>query len=132
MVIAGDFGVGQVFLSMLWFFLFFIWIMLLFQVFADLFRSKDLSGVAKFLWIVFVIFLPYLGVFVYLIVRGHKMAEHQVADAQASEEAFRTYVQSAAGSASPADQLARLAELHEKGKLSDDEYATMKAKVING
>src|SRR5262245_66609873 len=75
-VIAAQWGTGQVFWSMLWFFLFFIWIWLLITVFADVFRSHDLSGVAKFLWVVFVILVPFLGVFVYLIARGHKMADH--------------------------------------------------------
>ena len=68
-----EFGTGQVFWSMLWFFLFFIWIWMLFVVFGDIFRSHDLSGWAKALWSIFVIFVPYLGVFVYLIARGHKM-----------------------------------------------------------
>ena len=75
-MLAAQFGTGQVFWSMLWFFLFFIWIWLLITVFADIFRSHDMGGFAKFLWVIFVIFLPYLGVFVYLIARGHKMSEH--------------------------------------------------------
>ena len=73
-----DFGTGQVFWSMLWFFLFFIWIWLLIVVFSDIFRSPDLSGWGKALWSIFVIVVPYLGVFVYLIARGHKMQEHAV------------------------------------------------------
>ena len=81
-MLANDFGTGQVFLSMLWFFLFFIWIWLLITVFADIFRSHDMGGFAKFLWVIFVIFLPYLGVFVYLIARGHKMSEHAMEAAQ--------------------------------------------------
>jgi len=76
MLLASEFGTGQVFWSMLWFFLFFIWIIILFQVFADIFRSKDLSGWGKALWSIFVILVPYLGVFVYLIARGGKMQEH--------------------------------------------------------
>ena len=74
-----EFGTGQVFLSMLYFFLFFIWIWLLIVVFGDIFRSHDLGGFAKALWVIFVIIVPYLGVFVYLIARGHKMSEHAVA-----------------------------------------------------
>ena len=76
MTLASDFGTGQVFLSMLWFFLFFIWIWLLIVVFSDLFRSHDLGGWAKAAWVIGIIILPYLGVLLYLIVRGHKMAEH--------------------------------------------------------
>ena len=76
MVVASDWGTGQVFLEMLYFFLFIIWIWLLIIVFADIFRSHDMGGFAKAIWVIFVIILPYLGVFVYLIARGHKMAEH--------------------------------------------------------
>ena len=88
-----EFGTGQVFWSMLWFFLFFIWIWLLIVVFSDIFRSHDLSGWGKALWTIFVIVLPYLGVFVYLIARGHKMQEHAVQAAQEQDAAFRSYVQ---------------------------------------
>src|SRR6476619_4051602 len=102
MPLASDFGTGQVFLSMLWFFLFFIWIWLLISVFSDVFRSDDLSGWAKALWTFFVIVLPYLGVFVYLIARGKKMGEHALRDATRQEEQRRAYVQSVAGSAGPA------------------------------
>ena len=75
-MLGSDFGSGQVLWSMLWFFMFFIWIWILITVFADIFRSHDLSGWAKAIWVIFVIFVPYLGVFVYLIARGHKMSEH--------------------------------------------------------
>ena len=87
-MIVAEFGTGQVFLSMLWFFLFFIWIWLLIVVFSDIFRSRDLSGWAKALWVIFVIIVPYLGVFVYLIARGHKMQEHAVQAAQAQDAAM--------------------------------------------
>ncbi len=87
--LTSSFGTGDVFWSMLWFFLFFIWIWLLIAVFADIFRSQDLSGWAKALWTVFVIVLPYLGVLVYLIARGHKMSEHAVQAAQAQDAATR-------------------------------------------
>ena len=78
-MILAEFGTGQVFLSMMYFFLFFIWIWLLIVVFGDIFRSHDLGGLAKALWVIFVIVVPYLGVFVYLIARGHKMSEHAAA-----------------------------------------------------
>jgi putative oligomerization/nucleic acid binding protein/phospholipase D-like protein len=128
-LLADDFGSGQVFLSMLWFFLFFIWIWLLITVFADIFRSPDLSGWGKALWSIFVIFLPYLGVFVYLIARGHKMQEHAVNLAQQQDAAAREYIRSTVSSASPADQIAQLADLHAKGVIDDAEFAKMKAKV---
>src|SRR6476660_6326201 len=107
-MLANEFGTGQVFLSMLWFFLFFIWIWLLIAVFSDIFRSHDMGGFAKFLWVIFVIFLPYLGVFVYLIARGHKMSEHAMQAAQQQDAAARQYIQDAAGTGgSAADELNR-------------------------
>lgn len=129
-MVLAQFGTGQVFWSMLYFFLFFIWVWLLITVFADIFRSRDLSGWGKALWTIFVVFMPYLGVFVYLIARGKKMGEHAVEAAQAQDQAFRAYVQEAAGSgSSTADELAKLASLHDQGVLDDAEYARMKAKV---
>jgi hypothetical protein len=128
-LLAAEWGTGQVFWSMLWFFLFFIWIWLLIIVFMDIFRSHDLSGVAKALWIIFVILLPYLGVFVYLIARGHKMQEHAVEAAQAQDAAMRTYVQSVTET-SPADELAKLADLKAKGVIDDAEYERLKAKAL--
>ena len=130
-MLASDFGTGQVFLSMLWFFLFFIWIWLLITVFSDIFRSHDMGGFAKFLWVIFVIFLPYLGVFVYLIARGHKMSEHALEAAQANDAATRAYIQQAAGTgASSADELARLADLKAKGVITDAEFEQAKAKAL--
>jgi len=132
MVFASDFGTGQVFLSMLYFFLFFIWIWLLIVVFSDIFRSHDLGGFAKAMWVIFVIILPYLGVFVYLIARGHKMQEHAMQTAQQQDAAFKQYVQQAAGtSGSTADELARLADLKANGTLSDAEFEQAKAKLLN-
>jgi hypothetical protein len=131
--LASDFGTGQVFFSFLWFFLFFIWIWLLIIVFSDIFRSHDLGGFAKFLWVIFVIILPYLGVFVYLIARGHKMSEHAIESAQAQDAAARAYIQQAAGTpSSPADELQRLADLKAQGVIDDAEFQRLKAKAISG
>jgi hypothetical protein len=130
-MIASDFGTGQVFLSMLWFFLFFIWIWLLITVFADIFRSRDIGGWAKALWVIFVVLVPYLGVFVYLIARGHKMGEHAVEDAQAQDAAARAYIRQAAGTAGgSANELARLADLKAQGVIDDAEFARLKAKIV--
>jgi hypothetical protein len=126
---AAEWGAGQVFWSMLWFFLFFIWIWLLILVFSDIFRSHDLSGVAKALWIIFVILVPYLGVFVYLIARGHKMQEHQIDAAKAQDAAMRQYVQQVAAT-SPADELTKLADLKAKGVIDDAEYERLKAQAL--
>jgi magnesium-transporting ATPase (P-type) len=131
MPLASDFGTGQVFLSMLWFFLFFIWIWLLIVVFSDIFRSHDMGGFAKFLWVLFVIILPYLGVFVYLIARGHKMAEHAQQAAAAQDAAAKAYIQSAAGtSGSTADEIQRLADLKAQGVINDAEFEAGKAKAL--
>jgi Short C-terminal domain/Phospholipase_D-nuclease N-terminal len=132
-VVAAEWGTGQVFWSFLWFFLFFIWIWMLIMVFSDIFRSQDLSGWSKALWSLFIIVLPYLGVFVYLIARGHKMGEHARADAAAQDAAFRQYVQEATGTtggAGTAQELERLSQLHQQGILNDAEYAQAKAKAL--
>ena len=127
-----EFGTGSVFWSMLWFFCFFIWIWLLIMVFSDIFRSHDLSGWAKALWIIFVIVLPYLGVLVYLIARGKEMTQHRIDDAQAVDAAQRQYIQTVAGSggASAADEIARLADLREKGVIDEAEFQAGKAKAL--
>src|SRR6478672_6120050 len=113
-MLGSDFGSGQVFWSMLWFFLFFIWIWILITVFADIFRSHDMSGWAKALWVIFIVVLPYLGIFVYLIARGGSMHERSVQQMQQADAEFRDYVQQAAGTGSVADELARLADLKER------------------
>jgi hypothetical protein len=133
MLVASDFGTGQVFLSMLWFFLFFIWIWLLIIVFSDIFRSHDMGGLAKALWVIFVIILPYLGVLVYLIARGHKMQEHAIAAAQAQDAAFKQAVQQAAGTGGgTADEIARLADLKANGTITEAEFEQAKAKALAG
>jgi hypothetical protein len=130
-MLLATFGTGQVFWSMLWFFLFFIWIWLLIVVFSDIFRSPDLSGWEKGLWTVGIIFLPYLGVFIYLIARGGKMQKHAVQDAQAQDAAFRQYVQGAVGDGkSTADELATLADLRDRGVISEAEFQQAKAKAL--
>ena len=129
MLVAAEWGSGQVFWSMLWFFLFFIWIWLLIVVFADIFRSRDLGGWAKALWVIFVIVFPYLGVFVYLIARGHKMSEHAAQAAQQQDAAMRQYVQQVAAP-SPADELTKLAALRANGTIDEAEYQRLKAKAL--
>jgi Short C-terminal domain/Phospholipase_D-nuclease N-terminal len=129
-----EYTVGDAFLTMLWFFLFFIWIWLLISVFSDIFRSDDLGGWGKALWTVFVIFLPYLGVFVYLIARGKKMGEHAVRDHARQEQQMRDYVQSVAGSggggSSAAQEIERLHQLKNQGAITDDEFQAAKAKLL--
>jgi hypothetical protein len=131
MFLAAEFGTGQVLWSILWFFLFFLWIWLVITVFVDIMRSDDLSGWAKALWVIAIILLPYLGIFIYLIARGGNMADRHVSDAQAADEAQRAYIRQAAGGSDTADQLASLADMHNNGKLDDNEYAQAKAKVLD-
>ena len=129
-MVLATFGVGQVLLSMIYFFFLFIWIMLLFQVSIDIFRSHDLSGAMKVVWLLFIIVLPYLGVFVYLVARGGKMHENQLKQAEAQQAAMAGYIKSAAGTPSAADELSRLHDLHTSGAIDDAEYAKLKAKVV--
>ncbi len=130
MLIAAEWGVGQVLWSMLWFFMFVIWIWMVVVIFSDIFRSEDLSGGSKALWSIFIIFLPFLGIFAYLIARGGKMSERAATAAQDANAATQAYIRDAAAVSTDADQLAKLAELHSAGKIDDAEYATAKAKII--
>ena len=122
----------NVFWSIFEFFLWVIWIWILIMVFIDIFRSHDLSGVAKALWFLFVLFIPLIGVLVYLIVRGGSMHERGVAQARQQDQQFRHYVQEAAASspASTADQLSKLADLRDRGVISAEEFEREKAKVL--
>jgi hypothetical protein len=132
MITASSFGTGQVLWSMLWFFLFFIWIWLLIMIFSDIFRSRDLGGWAKALWSVFIIVVPFLGVFIYLIARGHKMQQHAIDQAQEQDAAFRQYVQSTVSTTSTADEISRLADLRSQGVISDAEFEQAKKKALAG
>ncbi len=131
-MLLAEFGTGQVFWSMLWFFLFFIWIWLLISLFGDIFSSSDLSGGAKAMWTIFIIVLPFLGVLVYLIVRGNSMQERSLKRAADQEAQFRGYVQTVAatGGGGAADELAKLADLRDKGVISEAEFQTAKAKAL--
>ncbi len=118
----------DIFWAMIWFFLFFVWIWLLISIFADIFRS-EMSGFAKAAWIIFVIVTPFLGVLIYLIANGGKMQERSMEAAVAQQKAQQAYIQQVAGSSS-ADELAKLAKLHQDGVLSADEFAAQKAKLL--
>ena len=131
-MLASSYPVLDAFLTMLYFFLFIIWIWLLIMVFIDIYRSRDLSGGAKALWVIFVIILPLLGVLVYLIARGSKMHERAAAEAADQQKQFDAYVRETAGTSgdTTADQLSRLADLKNQGVLSDAEFETQKAKIL--
>ena len=130
-MLAAEWGLLNVFWAMLGFFLFVMWLMLVFTIFGDLFRDHSVSGISKALWSLLIIFLPYLGVFLYLIVRGSGMAERNAKDVKAAEDEFRTYLRENAGTATAAEQLATLSDLHDRNKISDEEYENLKAKVIS-
>ena len=131
-MLASSYPILDAFLTMLYFFLFIIWIWLLITVFIDIFRSHDMGGVAKALWVIFVIVLPFLGVFVYLIARGGKMHERAAQDAAQQQKAFDAYVKQAAGTSGDgaADQLSKLADLKSQGVITDAEFETQKAKIL--
>jgi hypothetical protein len=131
-MLAYDYPQGSVFLTMLYFFLFFIWIYILITVFVDIFRSNDLSGWAKALWSIFIIILPFLGVFIYLIARGGKMQQRSMKDAAEQKSEFDAYVRQTAGTSGTdvASQLSQLADLKAQGVLSDAEFEAQKAKVL--
>ena len=130
-MLLAEFGTGQVFWSMLWFFLWIIWIWMLIAIFGDIFRSPDLSGWGKALWSIFVIVLPFLGVFVYLIARGRKMQEHAINDAQQRDDMMRQYVQNVTSSGGSADEIARLADLRDRNVLTEAEFQQAKAKALS-
>jgi ABC-type multidrug transport system fused ATPase/permease subunit len=111
-------------------FLWVIWFWILITVFIDIFRSHDLNGWEKALWFLFVLLIPLIGVLVYLIARGGKMQQRATRDQQQSEQEFRSYVQEAASSGTTADQLAKLADLRDRGVITPEEFEREKAKVL--
>jgi Short C-terminal domain/Phospholipase_D-nuclease N-terminal len=129
-MLASSYPLLDVFWTMLMFVGFFIWIWLLILVFGDIFRSRDIGGLARTLWILFVIIVPLFGVLIYLIARGHGMADRNAKQAHQQQQAFDDYVRETASASSPADQLTQLAALHDQGTLSDEDFEKAKAKVI--
>lgn len=132
MLLAAEFGSGQVLWSIFWLFVFVMWIFLIIFIFSDIIRSHDMSGWAKALWAAGIIFFPYIGIFAYLIIRGGSMSKRQLQDAKDADVAMKSYIRETAGGggSTDADQLARLSELHTAGKLDDAEYSKAKAKVL--
>lgn len=125
----------NVFLTTMWFFLWVLWIMLLFRVFGDLFRDRELGGWAKAGWCVLLIVLPFLGVLLYLIARGHGMAERAIQRQLDAERDFGDYVRSVSAEQATTDraeQLRTLAELKNQGDITDVEYQRAKDNVLAG
>ncbi|MFJ6717556.1 MULTISPECIES: SHOCT domain-containing protein [unclassified Streptomyces] len=130
--LAVDYPLLNMFWTMMMIFLWVLWFMLLFRIIGDIFRDDGLGGWGKAGWTVFVILLPFLGVFVYLIARGRGMGERELLRAQRAEEDFRSYVKQSAGSGNASEELARLAELKNRGDISAAEFEQAKAKVLAG
>ncbi|GAA1425359.1 SHOCT domain-containing protein [Streptomyces thermospinosisporus] len=134
--LAYDFPLLSAFWTILIFFLWVMWFVLLFRVVLDIFRDDDLSGGAKAGWLVFTILLPFLGVFVYVVARGKNMGRREAAQARAQQEAFDDYIREAAkgtgGSAGRVDELARLSEIKARGDITDEEYRRAKEMVLSG
>jgi hypothetical protein len=130
-VLAYDYPLLGLFWTMLWLFLWISWIFLLFRVIGDIFRSRDTGGWVKALWLIFVIVLPFLGVLVYVIARGDAMGQRDIEAARAQEQAFQAYVRETAGAGGgPADELAKLADLRDRGVISAAEFEQQKVKIL--
>jgi hypothetical protein len=132
MVLAYDYPLLSALITVMWFFLWIAWLMVLFRTIIDIFRSSDMGGFAKAMWMLFVIIIPWLGVLVYLIARGDKMAEREIQDVKDRDAAFRSYVRDAAGGGgqTAAAELTQLADLRDRGVISEDEFAAQKAKLL--
>lgn len=131
-MLAYTYPILGIFWTMLEFFIFILWIWLLIFIFMDIFRSRDMGGFAKAVWVIFVIILPFIGILVYLIARGGSMHERAEAQAAQQQKAFDAYVKQAAGTAgsSNVDELAKLADLKSKGVITDAEFEAQKAKLL--
>lgn len=129
-MLAYDYPILGVFWSTLIFMLWILWFMLLFKILGDIFRSSDLGGFGKTMWILFVIFLPFLGTLVYVLARGDSMTQRTLDQAREQQQAFDSYVRDTAGSASTADEITKLAALRDQGVLTPEEFAAQKAKLI--
>ena len=132
MLAATEYPLLEAFWTILIFFAFFIWIWLLFTVFADVFRRSDIGGWGKTGWIVFVVVLPYLGVFVYLIAEHKGMTERTIAQQQAAKAQMDSYVRDVAGSTDPTQQIAKGQELLNAGAITQDEFDSLKRKALAG
>jgi len=133
--LAYDYPLLSAFWTMLIFFLWIMWFILLFRVIVDIFRDDDMSGWAKAGWLAFTILLPFLGVFVYVIARGKNMGRREAAQSRAQQKAMDSYIRETAGgngSPSSADELAKLSEIRARGDITDEEYSRAKELVLTG
>ena len=123
-------GFFDILWSIVLLFLLVAWIWVVIAVLADVFRSRDIRGISKALWVLFIIVIPWLGVLAYILVRGDRMQEHQLEAARQLEDAQREYIRGVAGT-SPASELEKLAALKDKGVLTDEEFAAQKARILS-
>ena len=124
-------GFFDILWSIVLLFLLVAWFWVVISVVADVFRSRDMRGISKALWVLFIILIPWLGVLAYILVRGERMHENQLQAVKQIEDAQRDYIRGVAGT-SPATELEKLAALKEKGALTEEEFAAQKARVLNG
>ena len=122
---------GDFFVLLIWSFLFVMYLMVLFHIFGDLFRDDETGGGVKALWVVLLILLPFLGILLYLIVRGKGMGNRQAAQMQAAQSAFDDRIRSATSSSSPADQIAQAKALLDSGAIDQAEFDTLKAAALS-
>jgi hypothetical protein len=131
-MVLAEVSFGQVLLTVLEVFLFAAWLMILFVIISDLFRDHQMSGWGKAAWVIFLIFVPFLAALVYLIARGDGMRERALAAQQEQQKQVDAYIRQTAGGGSAGDELTKLSELHDKGKLTDQEWEQAKAKIVGG
>jgi hypothetical protein len=131
-MVVADVSFNDIFWSVLWFFFLFIWLMILFHVLSDLFRDHSVSGVEKTLWVLFLVFLPFLAVFIYLIVRGKGMGERAAAQQHRAQQDFEGYVRNVAatGETTPTEQIAKAKELLDAGAIDQSEFERLKTKAL--
>ena len=130
-MVLADFTFGQALLTVLEVFIFAAWLMVLFSIIGDVFRDHGLSGSGKAAWVLFLIFVPFLAALIYLIARGSGMRERALAQHQEAQKQLDAYVRQTAGGGSAADELTKLAKLHDERKLSDEEFERAKSKVVS-
>ena len=131
-MIGADVSFGDIFWAVLWFFFLFIWLMVLFHVLTDLFRDHSVSGVTKTLWVLFLVFLPFLAVFIYLLVRGKGMGERAAAQRQQAQQEFAGYVRNVAATSetTPTEQIAKAKQLLDAGAIDQSEFERLKARAL--
>jgi len=131
MILSTNFGNGDVLLWIFEFFMFVIWFWLLITIFGDLFRDHETSGVTKALWIILILFIPFFGILLYLIVRGNGMSRRAVAQMQDAQKQMDDYVRTTASAGSPADQIASAKALLDAGTITEAEFESLKAKALS-